>query len=75
MNDGGGEGMTRGCYSRNIQDLLADGKTPSERRYDTPFREPITLSGTPIFCDPISTKKVTTGFITSSQWYLHCKKP
>ena len=30
------------CYLRNVQDLLADGKTPCERRFGEPFKGPIT---------------------------------
>ena len=26
------------CYLRNVQDLLADGKTPCERRFGEPFK-------------------------------------
>ena len=26
------------CYLRNVQDLLADGKTPNERRFGEPFK-------------------------------------
>ena len=29
------------CYLRNVQDLLADGKTPYERRFGEPFKGPI----------------------------------
>ena len=29
------------CYLRNVQDLLADGKTPYERRYEEPYKGPI----------------------------------
>ena len=29
------------CYLRNVQDLLAGGKTPYERRFGEPFRGPI----------------------------------
>ena len=29
------------CYLRNIQDLLADGKTPFERRLGVPFNGPV----------------------------------
>ena len=28
------------CYLRNVQDLLADGKTPYERRFGEPFKGP-----------------------------------
>ena len=29
------------CYLQNVQDLLADGKTPYERRFGEPFKGPI----------------------------------
>ena len=29
------------CYLRNVQDFLADGKTPCERRFGEPFKWPI----------------------------------
>ena len=29
------------CYLRNVQDLLADGKTPYERRFGEPFKGPV----------------------------------
>ena len=29
------------CYLRNVQDLLADGKTPYERRFGEPFKGPL----------------------------------
>ena len=29
------------CYLRNVQDLLADGKTPYERRFGESFEGPI----------------------------------
>ena len=33
------------CHLRKIKDLSEDGKTPYERRYDTPFRGPTVLLG------------------------------
>ena len=33
------------CYLRNIQDLLLDGKTPYERRFGEPCKEPIVPFG------------------------------
>ena len=33
------------CYRRNVQDLLADGKTPYERRFGEPFQGPMTPFG------------------------------
>ena len=34
------DSMERHCYLRNIQDLLSDGKRPSERRFVVPFKGP-----------------------------------
>ena len=31
------------CSLRNVQDLLADGETPHERRFGEPFRGPVNL--------------------------------
>ena len=48
------------CFAQNIQDLLADGKTLFERRYNTPFRGPTIIPiGAEIFCHPISTEHKT----------------
>ena len=33
------------CYLRNVQDLLADGKTPCERRFGEPFKGPVFFLG------------------------------
>ena len=33
------------CYLRNVQDLLADGKTPYERRFGEPFKGPVIPCG------------------------------
>ena len=38
------------CYLRNVQDILADGETPYERRFGEPFKGPIILFG------PVSTR-------------------
>ena len=37
------------CYLRNVQDILSGGKTPYERRFGEPFKEPI-ISFAPCFC-------------------------
>ena len=39
------ESMECYCYLRNVQDLLADGKTLYERRFGEPFEGPIILFG------------------------------
>ena len=43
------------CYLRNIEDLLSDGKTPSERRFGKPLNGPVVRFGamieiSPYFC-------------------------
>ena len=47
------------CYTylRNIQDLLSDGKTPYERRFGKPFKEPIIPFGSLVEYYPISSKE------------------
>ena len=42
------------CYLRNVRDLLADWKTPHERRFGKPFRGPTILSGAMVEYQPIS---------------------
>ena len=44
------------CYLRNVQDLLADGKTSYERRFGESFKGPITPFGAMVECHPISPK-------------------
>ena len=44
------------CGLRNVQDLLADGKTPHERRFDEPFHGPIIPFGAMVEYFPISAK-------------------
>ena len=46
------------CYTylRNIQDLLSHGKTPYERRFGQPFKEPIIPFGSLVEYYPISAK-------------------
>ena len=44
------------CHLRNIQDLLADGKTPYERRFGEPFKGPIIPCGAMIEYHPTSPK-------------------
>ena len=41
---------------QNIQDLLADGKTPYQLRFETPFREPISSFGAEPNDHPTTTK-------------------
>ena len=42
------------CSRRNVQDLLADGKTPCERRFGEPFKWPIVPFGAVVDCHPTS---------------------
>ena len=42
------------CYLRNTQDLLADGKTPCERRFGQPSKGPIIPFGSMIEDHPVS---------------------
>ena len=48
------------CYLRNVQDLLADGKTPHERRFGEPFQGPVIHFGVMVEYFPISAKKKKT---------------
>ena len=42
------------CYLRNVQDLLADGKTPYGRRFGEPLKGPMIPSGALVEYHPIS---------------------
>ena len=46
------------CYTylRNVTDLLADGKTPCERRFGQPFKGPIIPFGSLVEYHPITAK-------------------
>ena len=44
------------CYQRNIQDLLSDGKRPSERRLGMPFKGPVIPFGAMVEYHSISSK-------------------
>ena len=44
------------CYLRDVQDLLADGKTPYESRFGEPFKGPVILFGAMFEYHPISAK-------------------
>ena len=44
------------CYLRNVQDLLADGKTPCERRFGESFKGPVIPFGAVVEYHPISTR-------------------
>ena len=47
------------CYLRNVRHLLADGKSPRERRYGEPFKGPIILFGAMVEYHPISTRDLS----------------
>ena len=42
------------CYLRNVQDFLADGETPYERRFGEPLKGPIIPPGAMVEYHPIS---------------------
>ena len=44
------------CYLRNVEDLMADGKTFYERRFGGPFKRPIMPFGAMVEYHPISTR-------------------
>ena len=44
------------CHLRNVQHLLADGKTPSERRFDEPCKGQIIPFGAMVEYHPISAR-------------------
>ena len=44
------------CYLRNVQDLLADGKTSYERRFGEPFKGPIIPFGAMVQYYPMSAR-------------------
>ena len=46
-------------HLRNVQELLADGKTPFERRFGEPCKRPDILSGAMLKCHPISAKDLS----------------
>ena len=47
------------CYLRNVQYLLADGKTPHERRFAEPLKGPIISFGAMVEYQPISTRDLS----------------
>ena len=48
--------VERHCYLRNVQDFLAEGKTPYERRHGEPFKWPIIPFGAMVEYHPTSPK-------------------
>ena len=47
------------CYLRNIQDLLFDGKSPNERRPETPLNVPAIQPRATAEYHPISAKDIS----------------
>ena len=45
------------CYLRNVQDLMADEKTPYERRFVDPFKGPGIPFGSMVEYHPFSAKE------------------
>ena len=62
------------CYTylRNIQDLLSDGKTQYERRFEEPFKGPIIPFGFLLEYQRISSKDLSKSCISSAQ--KSCRK-
>ena len=58
------------CFLRNVQDLLADGKTPYERRFGEPFKVPGIPFGAMVEYLPnsVETKRE---FISSGRKYFY----
>ena len=50
------ESMECHCYLRNVQDLVSDAKTSSERRFGEPFKGPIIPFGAMVEDYPISAR-------------------
>ena len=48
--------MDCSCYLRDVQDLLADGKTLEERQFGEPFKDPVILFGAMVEYYPISSR-------------------
>ena len=59
VNEWWADSMEYYCYLRNIQDLLADGKTPYERRFGIPFNGPVIPFGAMVEYHPISAKDLS----------------
>ena len=50
------ESMECFCYLRNVEDLLADGKTPYEWRFGEPYKGPVVPFGAMVEYHPISSR-------------------
>ena len=57
------------CYLRNVQDLVADGKTPYERRFGEHLDGPMILFGPMVEYFPILTRDI---WQESIAWNLSC---
>ena len=55
-NEWWADSMACYCYLRNIQDLLSDGKSPYERRFEMPFNGPVIPFGAMVEYHHISAK-------------------
>ena len=66
------------CYPRHVRDLLADGRTPYERRFGEPFSGPVIPHGSMIEFHPISAKDQSRlhqfgrQFCQESSWAMCC---
>ena len=49
--------MECNCYLRHVQHLLADGRTPYERRFGESLQGPIIPFGAIVECHPISAER------------------
>ena len=47
------------CHLRDVQDLLADGKTPYEKRFGESFKGPIIPIGSMMKYHPVSAKDLS----------------
>ena len=62
------------CYLQHVQDFVADGQTPYERWFNSPFEGPIIPFGAEVKLYPISSKDQGRGqqFGTHSlSWNVH----
>ena len=56
---GGSPTMECCCFLKHVQDLLADGTTPYERRFGEPFTGPTIPCGAMVEYHPISTRDLS----------------
>ena len=62
------------CYTylRNVKDLLSDGKTPYERRFEQPFKGPIIPFGSLVEFHPSTAKDQSRIINLERKFYLDC---